>query len=111
MSSPHQSIKQYNFCITYQVERRPVKVGVFFTQHTGVDVLEDLVEAKLADTLQGVANSSGGPSQEQIFRTALLVSDFESIAETLVLLLVDLISMKVNILLARHVLFQPSLHL
>ena len=73
-----------------EVERGPVQVGVLLAQDAGVDVLEDLVEAELAEALHGVANSSWSPSQEEASHTLLSHSELEAIAQALVLLLVHL---------------------
>ena len=75
---------------TYKVEGGSVQVGVLLAQHAGVDVLEDLIEPKLADSLQRIADGGRAPAEEEIFGAALLECHFEAVAEALVLFLVDL---------------------
>ena len=75
---------------TDQVERRSVEVGVLLAEKPGVEVLEDLVEAELADALHGVADGSRGPAEEQVLGAALLEGQLEAVAQALVLLLVHL---------------------
>ena len=73
-----------------KVERGLVEVAVFLTHSVSVNLLEDLVESKLADTLGSVANGSGSPAKEETCGAALSDGDLEAVAEGLVLLLVDL---------------------
>ena len=73
-----------------QVQAGLVKVCVFLSDHIGVSVLEELVEAELAEALHGVANSSWSPSQEEASHTLLSYCELEAIAQALVLLLVHL---------------------
>ena len=73
-----------------QIERGPVEVSVLFTHKAGVDVLEDLIESKLADSLGGVANGGGGPAKTKSLHSTLSYCDLEAITQGLVLLLVDL---------------------
>ena len=39
-----------------QVQGGSVQVGLLLSQHTGVDVLEDFIEAEFPDTLEGIQN-------------------------------------------------------
>jgi len=73
-----------------QVERGSIEVGVLLPDHARVDVLEELVEAKLADALGRVADGGGGPPEQQPPGPGLLHRQLEPIAQRLVLLLVDL---------------------
>ena len=73
-----------------QVESGPVEVGVLLTEHAGVDVLEDLIESKLADSLGSVAKGGGGPAKTKSLDSTLGYCDLEAVTEGLVLLLVDL---------------------
>ena len=73
-----------------QVETGSVEEGVLLSNHVGVDLLEHLVESKLAETLGRVTNGSGGPAQEQSRSSALSNGHLETISKTLVLLLVNL---------------------
>jgi hypothetical protein len=43
-----------------------VLVGVFLSHNFLVDVLEDLVEAELAESLRGVADEGGGPAEGEL---------------------------------------------
>ena len=74
----------------YQVKTGSVEVRILLSKNSRVDVLEDFIEAELADTLGRVSEGGGGPSQEQVLGTSLLVGQLESIAQALVFLLVDL---------------------
>ena len=49
-----------------------------------------LVESEFAETLHGVSDGGGGPSQEEAPRALLGHGQLEAIAQGLVLLLVDL---------------------
>ena len=73
-----------------EVERGPVQVGVLLAQDAGVDVLEDLVEAELAEALCGVADGCGGPPEDHSLGAALGVGELEAGEGVLVLLLVHL---------------------
>merc|ERR1719347_998909 len=48
-----------------QVQRSSVQEGVLLSNHVRVDLLKDLIESKLAETLGRVANGSGSPAQEE----------------------------------------------
>ena len=73
-----------------QVQAGLVQVCVFLSDHIGISVLEELVEAELAEALHGVANSSWSPSQEEASHTLLSHCELEAIAQALILLLVHL---------------------
>ena len=73
-----------------QVERGLVEIGILLTHGITVQLLEDLVESKLAETLGGVSESSGGPAKDKSLGSSLSKGHFEAIANRLVLLLVDL---------------------
>ncbi len=57
-----------------------------------VDILEDLVEAELSETLHGVADDGGLPSEEESFNSCLSLDGGQSVAQRLVDLGVDLLS-------------------
>ena len=48
-----------------QIERRAPQVGVLLAQDVGVQVLEHLVEAELAESLHRVADGGGRPATRQ----------------------------------------------
>merc|ERR1719249_550160 len=48
-----------------QIEASHVEVSVFLSHGISIDLLEDLVEAKLAKALGRVANSCWGPAKEK----------------------------------------------
>ena len=73
-----------------EVKRSSVEVSVLISDHVGVDLLEDFIESKLAETLGGVSDSSGGPAKDKSLGSSLSKGHFEAIANRLVLLLVDL---------------------
>lgn len=73
-----------------QIEGGSVEVRPLLAQESRIDVLEDLVEAELADALERVADGGGGPAEEQILGAALLQGHLEPVAEALVFVLVDL---------------------
>jgi len=68
-----------------KVEASPVDVGILLTQDTSIHVLEDLIEAKLADTLHGVADGCGGPALGQTTSSLLGNRYLETIEDALVL--------------------------
>merc|ERR1719422_2284021 len=73
-----------------QVEGCSVQEGVLLSDHVRVDLLEDLVESKLAETLGRVANGSGSPAKEESSSPTLGHGDLEAVTKRLVLLLVYL---------------------
>ena len=73
-----------------EVEPGLVEVSVLLAEHAGVEVLEELVEAKLADPLGGVAEGRGGPAEGQAPDALLGHRQLEAVAEVLVLGLVSL---------------------
>ena len=77
-------------CRGSQVQGGLVQICVLLSDHVGVGVLEELVEAELAQALHGVANGSGRPAQEEPPHALLGHGELEAIAQALVLLLVHL---------------------
>ena len=73
-----------------QIEGGLVQVCILLPNHGRVLVLEELVEAELAETLHGVADQGWCPAQEEAPRTLLRHGELESVAQALVLLLVHL---------------------
>ena len=55
-----------------QVEGGAPQVGLLLAQHVGVDVLEQLVEAELAQALHRVADEGGRPAAAQTANSLLL---------------------------------------
>ena len=55
-----------------QVEGGAPQVGLLLAQHVGVDVLEQLVEAELAQALHRVADEGGRPAAAQTADSLLL---------------------------------------
>lgn len=100
--------KKLGRCGGRQVKRSPVQESVLFSNCTGVDVLEKLVEAEFADTycikpsiiylryfiknstLGTVTKSSRSPTKEKSSGSTFLIGQFESISQTLVLFFVHL---------------------
>jgi len=72
-------------CRCCKVEASPVEVGILLSQETTIDIFEDLVEAKLADALHGVADGCGGPTLGQTTSSFLGNGHLETIEDTLVL--------------------------
>lgn len=60
------------------------------SQQVTVQDLEHLVEAKLAESLHGVADEGGGPALGQASDTVLLYRHGEAIADAFVFIWVDL---------------------
>ena len=73
-----------------QIEGGLVQICVLLPNHVRVSVLEELVEAKFAETLHGVADQCGCPAQEEAPHALLRHRELESVAQALVLLLVHL---------------------
>ena len=73
-----------------QVERGPVQIGVLLSDHARVEVLEELIETKLADSLSSVAKSCWSPAKEESPGASISNCHLEPIAKRLVLLLVYL---------------------
>ena len=73
-----------------QVESGHVEVSVLLSHGIAIDLLEDLIEAKLAETLGRITNGCGGPPKEKACSSSLLHGQLEPIAQVLVLLLVNL---------------------
>ena len=73
-----------------QVEAGSVQEGVLLSHSVAVQVLEDLVEAELAETLGRVADGGGSPAQEQALGASISYGHLETVSQILVLLLVHL---------------------
>ena len=73
-----------------EVERSSVEVGVLLSDGVRVDLLENFIESKLAETLGRVAESSGSPAEHETLGPALSQGHFEAVTDGLVLLLVNL---------------------
>ena len=73
-----------------QVESGHVEVSVLLSHGIAIDLLEDLIEAKLAETLGRITNGCGSPPKEKACSSSLLHGQLEPIAQVLVLLLVNL---------------------
>ena len=74
----------YGFCIS-----SPFPVS-HLSQQVTVEDLEHLVEAKLAESLHGVADEGGGPALGQASDTILFHRDRKAFPNALVLVWVDL---------------------
>jgi hypothetical protein len=73
-----------------QIQRGSIKISVFGPDGFRVQILENFVESELAQSLSGITDSGGSPTQEKTSGSAFLERQFESISKTLVFLLIDL---------------------
>merc|ERR1719233_2593288 len=77
-------------CRGNQVQGGSVEESILLSHHASVEILENLIETKLADPLGCVSDGSWSPTKEEATNSSISDGYLEPIAKTLVLFLIDL---------------------
>jgi len=79
-----------NSCIYHEMQETTKNRCTYFSQKVGIDVLEHLVETKLAKSLHGVAKEGRSPALSQFTYPRLLQGDSEAIDNAAIFTWIDL---------------------